>query len=113
MAETEKNPIWQDRIVTDPLILAGKPTIKGTRISVELIMELLDGGRSEADIIRRYSHITLKDIQAWEYAATGAKLSNVTWEDIDAIMDGKTIDENTGGLAVNFKGNRIVWSPFF
>ena len=90
MAETEKNPIWQDRIVTDPLILAGKPTIKGTRISVELIMELLDGGRSEADIISRYSHITLKDIQACrEYAATGAKLSNVTWEDIDAIMDGK------------------------
>ncbi len=90
MAKTEKNPIWQDRIVTDPLILAGKPTIKGTRISVELIMELLDGGRSEADIIRRYSHITLKDIQACrEYAATGAKLSNVTWEDIDAIMDGK------------------------
>ncbi len=31
MAETEKYPIWQDRIVTDPLILAGKPTIKGTR----------------------------------------------------------------------------------
>ena len=44
MAKTEKNPIWQDRIVTDPLILAGKPTIKGTRISVELITELLDGG---------------------------------------------------------------------
>ena len=65
-----KNPTWQDRIVTDLLILAGKPTIKGTRISVELIMELLDGGRSEADIIRRSSHITLKDIQACrEYAA--------------------------------------------
>ena len=39
-----ENPSWQDRIVIDPLILAGKPTIKGTRISVELIMELLDGG---------------------------------------------------------------------
>ena len=85
-----KNPIWQDRIVTDPLILAGKPTIKGTRISVELIMELLDGGRSEADIIRMYSHITPGDIRACrKYAATGAKLSNVTWADIDAIMDGK------------------------
>ena len=85
-----KNPIWRHRIVTDPLILAGKPTIKGTRISVELIMELLDGGRSEADIIRMYSHITPKDIRACrDYAATGAKLSNVTWEDIDAIMDGK------------------------
>ena len=42
-----KNPIWQDRIVIDPLILAGKPTIKGTRISVELIMELLDGGAAK------------------------------------------------------------------
>ena len=85
-----KNPIWQNRIVTDPLILAGKPTIKGTRISVELIMELLDGGRSEADIIRMYSHITPEDIRACrDYASTGAKLSNVTWADIDAIMDGK------------------------
>ena len=83
-------PIREDRIVTDPLILAGKPTIKGTRISVELIMELLDGGRSEADIIRMYSHIASEDIQACrEYAATGAKLSNVTWTEIDAIMDGK------------------------
>lgn len=82
--------IWRDRIVKDPLILAGKPTVKGTRISVELIVDLLDGGRSEADIIRMYSHITSEDIRACrEYAATGAKLSNVTWADIDAIMDGK------------------------
>ena len=53
-------------------------------------MELLDGGRSEADIIRMYSHIAPGDIRACrKYAATGAKLSNVTWADIDAIMDGK------------------------
>lgn len=85
-----KGEIWRDRIVKDPLILAGKPTVKGTRISVELIVDLLDGGRSEADIIRMYSHITSEDIRACrEYAATGAKLSNVTWADIDAIMDGK------------------------
>lgn len=87
---TVSKPIREDRIVTDPLILAGKPTIKGTRISVELIIELLDGGRSESDVIRMYSHIDLEDIRACrEYAATGAKLSNVTWSDIDAIMDGK------------------------
>lgn len=37
-----------------------------------------------------YSHITSEDIRACQqYAATGAKLSNVTWADIDAIMDGK------------------------
>lgn len=85
-----KDAIWRDRIVKDPLILAGKPTVKGTRISVELIVELLDGGRSEADIIRMYSHITPEDIRACrEYAATGAKLSNVTWADIDAMMERK------------------------
>ena len=61
-----KDAIWRDRIVKDPLILAGKPTVKGTRISVELIVDLLDGGRSEADIIRRYSHITPEDIRAWQ-----------------------------------------------
>ena len=88
--DKDQSPIWQERIVTDPLILAGKPTVRGTRISVELVMELLDGGRSEADIIRMYSHLTPEDIRACrEYAATGAKLSSVTWEDIDAIMDGK------------------------
>ena len=87
---TVNKPMREDRIVTDPLILAGKPIIRGTRISVELIMELLDGGRSEADIICMYSHIAPEDIQACrEYAATGVKLSNVTWTDIDAIMDGK------------------------
>ena len=85
-----KDAIWRDRIVKDPLILAGKPTVKGTRISVELIVELLDGGRSETDIIRMYSHITPEDIRACrEYAATGAKLSNVTWADIDAMMKRK------------------------
>ena len=88
--DKDQSPIWQERIVTDPLILAGKPTVRGTRISVELVMELLDGGRSEADIIRMYSHLTPEDIRACrEYAATGAKLSSVAWEDIDAIMDGK------------------------
>lgn len=34
-----KGASWRDRIVKDPLILAGKPTVKGTRISVELIVE--------------------------------------------------------------------------
>ena len=89
MTGKDKNqpPIWKERIVTDPLILAGKPTVRGTRISVELVMELLVGGRSEADIIRMYSHLIPEDIRACrEYAATGAKLSSVAGEDIDAML---------------------------
>lgn len=80
---------WRSKIVENPMILAGKPTVKGTRISVELITDLLEGGRTVDDIIYRYSHITPEDIEACRrYKATGAKLSNVTWADIDTIMDG-------------------------
>jgi len=35
---------WQEHIISDPSILLGKPTIKGTRISVELILELFSKG---------------------------------------------------------------------
>ena len=74
--------IWRDRIVTDPQILAGKPTVKGTRISVELIIDLLEGGRTADDIMWNYPHITKEDIEACQqYKATGAKLSNITWAD--------------------------------
>ncbi len=74
---------WQSRIVKTPDILAGKPCIRGTRISVELVHDLLRGGRSPEDIQRRHSHISLADIEACrKYAATGAKLSNSTWRDL-------------------------------
>lgn len=54
----------QDRIVRNPAILAGKPVIRGTRISVEFVLELLAGGWSEADIFENYPGITHEDIKA-------------------------------------------------
>jgi uncharacterized protein (DUF433 family) len=82
-------PNWQDRIVKDPQILAGKPVIKGTRISVELITDFLDYSNwTEDEILEEYSHITREDIDACRrYKATGAKLSNFTWADLNAWMD--------------------------
>ena len=41
---------WQDRIVIDPDILADKPAVKGTRLAVEFIVDLLAQGWSEAEI---------------------------------------------------------------
>ena len=80
---------WRERIERVPGVLAGKPVIENTRISVELVTDLLEGGRSPDDIVGMYPHITVADVDACRrYKATGAKLSNVTWEDIDAIMDG-------------------------
>ena len=88
-ATPEKVADWRDRIVCDPRILVGKPTIKGTRISVELVTDRLAGGWTVADVLDEYSHLRAEDIDACvKYKATGAKLSNVSWADIDAIMDG-------------------------
>lgn len=52
------------RIVLDPSVLAGKPVIRGTRLSVEFIIGLLADGWSEADILHNYPGITEQDIAA-------------------------------------------------
>lgn len=53
-----------DRIVSSPAILGGKPTIRGTRISVEVILELFASGANHKDILDAYPHLTAEDIQA-------------------------------------------------
>ena len=55
---------WQERIVIDPEILVGKPVIKGTRMSVEFIVDLLGRGWSVEQILAEYDHLTREDIQA-------------------------------------------------
>lgn len=55
---------WQERIIADPKVLAGKPVIKGTRLAVEFILDLLAEGWSEAEILQNYPRLTHEDIQA-------------------------------------------------
>ncbi|MCG3189311.1 MAG: hypothetical protein LKCHEGNO_01634 [Burkholderiaceae bacterium] len=55
---------WRDRVVTDPDILVGKPTIKGTRISVELILGWLAQGWTQQQLIENYPHLTRDDVLA-------------------------------------------------
>ncbi len=55
---------WQDRIIVDPNILVGKPIIKGTRISVEFVIDLLASNWSFEQILSEYDHISREDIQA-------------------------------------------------
>lgn len=56
--------VWQDYIVSDKNILIGKPTIKGTRISVELILELLSSGWSEQQLLESYPQLKADHIKA-------------------------------------------------
>ncbi len=53
-----------NRIVIDPDILFGKPIIKGTRIPVYLIIELLANGLTEDEILKQYSTLEKEDIKA-------------------------------------------------
>ena len=55
---------WRDHIVSNPEILAGKSVIKGTRISVELILGWLANGWTYEQVLESYPHITRDDIQA-------------------------------------------------
>ncbi|MBM3757996.1 MAG: DUF433 domain-containing protein [Acidobacteria bacterium] len=55
---------WQDRIIVDPKILVGKPVIKGTRLAVEFIVDLLAAGWTHEQIIENYPHVCWEDIQA-------------------------------------------------
>ncbi|MCE2833986.1 MAG: DUF433 domain-containing protein [bacterium] len=55
---------WQEFIVSDPSILLGKPIIKGTRISVELILDLLENGWTPQQLIEAYPSLTPDSISA-------------------------------------------------
>jgi len=61
---------YEDRIVIDPKIMHGKPVIKGTRIPVYVVLNLLAGGMSEEEVLKEYPDLTREDILAClEYAA--------------------------------------------
>lgn len=69
---------WQDRIVIDPAILVGKPTIKGTRLAVELLLDLLADGWPHEQILRNYPQLSEADIQAaLHYAAEALRRERI------------------------------------
>lgn len=55
---------YRTRIVTDPSIMLGKPVIKGTRITVEVILGKLGEGATVEQLIQSYPHISHEDIMA-------------------------------------------------
>jgi uncharacterized protein (DUF433 family) len=61
----------QDYIVIDPTVLAGKPIIRGTRLSVEFVVQLLAQGWNEADLQQNYPGVTHEQIAACRQHAAG------------------------------------------
>lgn len=55
---------WKDRIEVNPAVLVGKPIIKGTRISVELILDRVADGWTMEDVLAAYPNIKRDDVLA-------------------------------------------------
>jgi len=55
---------WHDRIAIDEAVLAGKPVVKGTRLTVEFLIELMARGWTEEQILENYPGITTEDLRA-------------------------------------------------
>lgn len=58
------------RITLNPKVMVGKPVIKGTRLTVEYILNLLAHGATAEEILKEYDGLTLEDIQACLLFAT-------------------------------------------
>ena len=67
-------------IVSDPAVLGGKPCVRGTRLSVEFILELLASGANETEIVAAYPQLSAEAVRAAvTYAAKGMK-NEVVWD---------------------------------
>ncbi|MBU0701190.1 DUF433 domain-containing protein [bacterium] len=72
-----------ERITMDPMIMVGKPVIKGTRLTVEYILNLLSHGATGTEILREYEGLTKEDIQACLLFATKS-LENIVFMPLTA-----------------------------
>jgi len=70
----------QQWIVSDRSVLEGKPCIRGTRISVELVLELLAGGASHDEIQKAYPHLSSEGIAAAINYAAQALKNEIVWD---------------------------------
>ena len=57
-------PTVTDRIEVNPRVMLGKPVIRGTRVTVELILRKLSEGATEAELLDAYPRLTRDDIRA-------------------------------------------------
>jgi uncharacterized protein (DUF433 family) len=58
------SPSYRERITRDPAVLVGKPVVKGTRISVELILKHLAQNPDTEELLAAYPRLTIEDVQA-------------------------------------------------
>jgi uncharacterized protein (DUF433 family) len=64
MTKTTEHTTYADRIVQDPAILSGKPVVKGTRISVGVVLDYLANNPDFKELFADYPRLTMDDVKA-------------------------------------------------
>jgi uncharacterized protein (DUF433 family) len=88
--ESYHQTVRTGRIEINPQVMLGKPVIRGTRITVELILTKLSEGETETELLEDYSHLTQDDIRA--AIAYGA--ASVAHEEILLLSDSTSSDKS-------------------
>ena len=105
---------WQKHIVRDPKIFSGKPTVKGSRVSVDLVMTQLGWGMTDGEIVEyQYPYLTAEAVAACrEYVAEGQPMGCITDPKIDALLEAGNADDCPGSKepGMGWVG-RIVCTP--
>ncbi len=69
---------WRERIVADKAVLGGKQVVRGTRLAVDFVLDLLAAGWSEAQLLAEYPQLTREDVLAClAYAAEAVREERV------------------------------------
>ena len=90
---------WQERIVVDPKVLVGKPLIRGTRLSVEFILDLLANDWTIEQILSEYPQLEREDVMAvLKYAAEMAKEEKVYPLPYNSLLTKKFSNKVVGAL---------------
>ena len=109
---------WQERIVTDPKILAGQPAVKGTNLAVAFVLDRLADGESEAELLRAHRGLCSDDIRACLRHAS-QRVAPQKVSPISHMIDVKTIPHEARAMLAKaderFKhydhcaGSRLLW----
>jgi uncharacterized protein (DUF433 family) len=83
--EAMKDQELLERITLNPKVMVGKPVIKGTRLTVEYILNLLAHGATVTEILQEYNGLTVEDIQACFLFATKS-LEDTSFMPLDLEM---------------------------
>lgn len=98
---------WKDRIEVNPAVLVGKPVIKDTRISVELILDRMADGWTMEDVLAAYPHVSREDVlAALSFASELFKEETLLTKDVRVALAVRLFDDEviSIGMAANLAG---------